>query len=529
MGSESWTKFAETYSVGDKVVGKINRKTEFGIFVALLGDLQGLVHISKVSWGSVDYDTYFNFKVGDEISAIILRIDPEGERIGLSIRDLQDNPRLSLDARYPNGHRLHATVTSMSDHAVFVSIEDGVNGVVRGSEISWSKQWITASDCGINVGDTIEGMVLGIDSEQNHPRLISLSIKHCLENPWLSAEARYIPGQRSQAVVTGIVDYGVFCAIEDRLEGLVHVNDISWAKRRGHPSTFGIKVGDIMEVMILDVDQNNLRMPLSIKHCLDNPWVSLDTRYAPNQRLQVTVTNFADYGVFCAIEDGLEGLVHFTEMSWKRKLDHPSDYGISIGDNLEVMILDVDPKHHRISLSIKRVESVDPWLSFAEAYSVGQRSKATVTKIVDYGIFCAIEDGLEGLVHLTEMSWKRKPSHPSQYGFSVGDNVEVMILDIDQKLQRLALSIKQCVKNPWVEFIENYRVGDEVVRSIVSIVDYGFFVRLDEGVDGLVHTNEISAVVKGKAKLSDYKKGDEVNVVILGINVEEEQISLGIK
>jgi small subunit ribosomal protein S1 len=135
----------------------------------------------------------------------------------------------------------------------------------------------------------------------------------------------------------------------------------------------------------------------------------------------------------------------------------------------------------------------------------------------------------EGLVHLTELPWKKKPSHPSDYGFSVGDNVEVMILDIDQKLQRLALSIKQCVKNPWMEFIENYRVGDEVVRSIARIVDYGFFVGLEEGVDGLVHTSEISAVVKGKAKLSDYKKGDEVNVVILGINVEEERISLGIK
>ena len=236
------------------------------------------------------------------------------------------------------------------------------------------------------------------------------------------------------------------------------------------------------------------------------------------------VKNLTNYGAFVDL-GGVDGLLHITDMAWKR-IAHPSDM-LNPGDEITVRVIKFDKDSGRLSLGLKQLQE-DPWASIKARYPNGHRVQATVTNLTDYGCFASIEDGVEGLVHVSEMSWTNKNIHPSKV-VNVGDAMEVMILDVDQERRRISLGIKQCVGNPWAEFAEKYAAGDKVVGNIKTITDFGIFVGLEGDLDGLVHMSDISWEVEGEAALRDYKKGDEVNAVILSVDSEKERISLGIK
>lgn len=240
--------------------------------------------------------------------------------------------------------------------------------------------------------------------------------------------------------------------------------------------------------------------------------------------LKGIVKNLTDYGAFVDL-GGIDGLLHITDMAWKR-IKHPSEV-VQVGDEIDVKVLKFDRERNRVSLGIKQLGS-DPWVDINDRYPEGARLQGRVTNLTDYGCFVEIEDGVEGLVHVSEMDWTNKNIHPSKV-VNLGDEVEVMVLDIDEERRRISLGIKQCVPNPWNEFAATHNKGDKVSGSIKSITDFGIFIGLDGGIDGLVHLSDISWTVPGEEAVRDYKKGDEVEAVVLAVDAERERISLGIK
>jgi small subunit ribosomal protein S1 len=264
---------------------------------------------------------------------------------------------------------------------------------------------------------------------------------------------------------------------------------------------------------------------LGLKQALPDPWNSVPERYPVGSRIKGKVVNVTDYGVFVELEEGVEGLVHISELTWSKKMKHPSKV-VHLADSVEVMVLDCDPVKRRISLGMKQIEA-NPWTLVEKKYPVGARVIGRVKTITDFGIFIGFEEGVDGLVHISEMSWTKKIKHPSEL-YKKGQEVEAMVLSIDTKNERFSLGIRQLIPDPWRELARRYRKGDVVAGKITNLTDFGAFVELEEGIEGLIHVSEISRE-KVERPSDVLKVGDKVSAVILHIDPAERRIGLSIR
>ncbi|WP_243311847.1 30S ribosomal protein S1 [Fundidesulfovibrio agrisoli] len=329
-------------------------------------------------------------------------------------------------------------------------------------------------------------------------------------------------GQVVKGRVKNITEYGVFVDLGG-LDGLMHITDMSW-KRVKHPKEM-VGLGDELELKVLSFDKDKQKVSLGMKQLTPDPWQNIADKYPVDLRLSGKVTNLVDYGAFVELEPGVEGLVHISEMSWTRKLRHPSQM-VHLGDEVEVVVLGVDPDKKRISLGMKQVKP-NPWDLVAERYPEGAVLEGTVKNITEFGIFIGIEDGIDGLIHVSDISWTKKVRHPGEM-YKVGDVVRAKVLTVDKQNEKFTLGIKQLADDPWHDVPARYPVGALVKGTVTNITDFGLFVEVEEGIEGLVHVSEISRKkVKTPAEL--YKEGDVIEARVIHVSADERRLGLSIK
>ena len=380
------------------------------------------------------------------------------------------------------------------------------------------------SDIGAYIGRTIRAVILKVDEER---RNIVISRRRLIEKEREQAKlkllARIKKGDTVKGTVTNIADFGAFVDLGG-LDGLLHITDMSWG-RVTHPSDV-VRISDEIEVKILSIDLEKEKIALGLKQLEESPWESIEGKYPVSSRVQGKVVNLVSYGAFVQLEQGIEGLVHISEMSWTRRINHPSEL-VNIDDMVEVVVLDINKEKHEISLGMKQTE-VNPWELVAEKYPPGTIIDGMIRNLANYGAFVEIEPGIDGLLHVSDISWTEKISHPNEK-FKKGDPVKCVVLDIDREKQRVGLGLKQLSEDPWLHAIPDaYKPGMVVHGTATKITNFGVFVELEEGLEGLLHISEL-ADHKVESPQDVVKAGDKVDVKILRVDIEERKIGLSLK
>jgi small subunit ribosomal protein S1 len=337
--------------------------------------------------------------------------------------------------------------------------------------------------------------------------------KHTLET---LSEGKMLTG-----VVKNITDYGAFIDLGG-IDGLLHITDMSWG-RVGHPSEV-LKVNENIEVVVLKYDQSTERVSLGHKQLVADPWTTVMDRYPAGARVSGKAVSLTDYGAFIELEPGVEGLIHVSEMSWSKRVKHPSKI-LNVGDNVEAMVLGVDPSARRISLGLKQVES-NPWHELVEKYPVGTKITGKVRNLTEFGAFVEVEDDIDGLIHISDMSWSKRIKHPSEV-LKKGDSVEAMVLSIDAENQRLSLGLKQLATDIWEDFFARHKVGQNVEGRVVRMTNFGAFVELDEGIEGLIHVSEFDDTQGGEKV--DLQVGTSYQMKVIKLSPAERKIGLSIR
>jgi small subunit ribosomal protein S1 len=325
-----------------------------------------------------------------------------------------------------------------------------------------------------------------------------------------------------EGMVKNITSYGAFVDLGG-IDGILHISDMSWG-RIGHPSEM-VNVGDHIKVVVLKFDAERERISLGMKQIMPDPWNTVAEKYAIGTRLQGKVVSLVDYGAFVELEKGVEGLIHISEMSWTKKIAHPSKV-VQVGETVEVVVLNVDPNHRRISLGLKQVMP-NPWEQAREKYPVGTVIKGPVRSVTDFGIFVGVEEGIDGLVHVSDLHWTKKVKHPSEL-YKKGDVVEAKVLGIDVANERFSLGVKQLSTDPWQLIAQKYPIGSKVKGEVASVPDFGVFVRLEEGVEGLIHVSQLSTERVDKPS-SLFKPGDSVEAEVINVDPHERKLGLSVR
>jgi len=355
---------------------------------------------------------------------------------------------------------------------------------------------------------------------------IVLSRRVILEAERLALREKTLEKLEDEAVLEGTVknvtDYGVFVDLGG-IDGLVHITDLSWG-RVGHPSQL-YQVGDKITVKVLNFDREKERVSLGVKQLTSDPWLNADEKYPIGTKITGRVVSLTDYGAFVEVEPGVEGLIHISEMSWTRKVRHPSQL-LKVGDMVEAMVLNIDVGKKRISLGMKQVEP-NPWDVIAEKYPVGTTIEGKIKNITDFGIFIGIDEGIDGLVHISDISWTKRIKHPSEV-YKKGQEVQAIVLKIDKDNERFSLGIKQLTPDPWREIPNKYKPGTRVTGTVTNVTDFGIFVELEEGIEGLIHVSEVPKDKRGSA-LSKFQVDDVIQAKVISVSPEDKKIALSLK
>ncbi|MFY0567557.1 30S ribosomal protein S1 [Archangium lansingense] len=325
-----------------------------------------------------------------------------------------------------------------------------------------------------------------------------------------------------KGVVKNLTDYGAFIDLGG-INGLLHITDMSWG-RIGHPSEM-FNVGDEVRVVVLKFDPTQERVSLGLKQIQEDPWHRADEKYPVGTRVKGKTVSITDYGAFIEIEQGVEGLVHVSEMSWTKRLKHPSKM-LEVGQEVEAVVLDIDPKAKRIALGMKQIEQ-NPWTLLEDKYPIGSVIKGQIRNVTDFGVFVGVEEGVDGLVHVSDISWTVRIKHPGEM-FKKGDEVEAVVLNIDVENERFSLGIKQLQPDPWDTLSERTPVGSRVKGKVTKVTDFGAFVEIEPGIEGLVHVSELKEE-RVENPRDVVQEGQEVEVKIIDINTQDRKVALSMK
>ncbi|OGP68984.1 MAG: 30S ribosomal protein S1 [Deltaproteobacteria bacterium RBG_16_44_11] len=485
----------------EMVMVDVGWKTEGFIPAGELRDAQGNINIS----------------VGDEIEVFIDKRDSDGNLILSKNKAAKLKVWDEIKNACEKNISLKGTVIEKVKGGLSVDI--GVNAFLPGSQVDTR----SIKDLDKFVGQTLDFKVLKYDRKRSNVvlsrRAIVSSERETEKKDILSSIQE---GSVVEGVIKNITDYGIFIDLGG-IDGLLHVTDISWG-RISKPSE-NFHKGEKITVKVLSFDREKERVSLGLKQLIDNPWEQIINKYPIGSIVPGKVVNLTDYGVFVELEPGVEGLVHISEMYWTREIKHPSKV-LNIGETINIMVLEVNPEAKRISLSLKQT-APNPWEKLKEKYPEGTIVKGVVRNITNFGVFVGIEEGIDGLVHVSDISWKHRVTHPSEY-FKKGQEVEAVVLNVDVENEKFSLGIKQIEKNPWDELSQKYAPGSVVEGKITNFTDFGIFMEIEEGIEGLVHISEISQKrVKTSSEL--YSVGDTVSAVVKSIDPKAKKIRLSIK
>jgi small subunit ribosomal protein S1 len=400
-----------------------------------------------------------------------------------------------------------------------LAVDVGVKAFLPGSQVDLRP----VKNLGALVGQTVRAKVIKLNRRRGN---VVLSRRSVLEEEREEKKKHTLEVLHEGMVLTGtvknITDYGAFIDLGG-IDGLLHVTDMSWG-RVGHPSEI-FQVGDQVEVVVLHFDRETGRVSLGYKQKSSDPWEHVEKNFPPGTKAQGKVVSLTNYGAFVELEPGVEGLVHVSEMSWTRRVRHPSKI-VNVGDDVEVIVLDVNRGAKRISLGMKQVEP-DPWQTIDERYKLGDRVVGRVRNLTDFGAFVELEPGVDGLLHISDMSWTRSVGHPSEV-VKKGQEIETQILNIDQDQKRISLGLKQIQPDPWTTVAQRYPMGSRVTGKVVRLTDFGAFVELEAGVDGLLHISQMShRPITQPSELVNV--GDELTLLVIRVDPNERRIGLSLK
>ena len=457
-------------------------------------------------------------QVGDEIEALLVRWDDEDGDIILS-KDKAAKIKVweEISRIYNEDGAIEGKVTARVKGGLSVDI--GVQAFLPGSQVDLRP----VKNLESMVGETFNFKILKYNKRRGN---VVLSRRALLEVERADQKQKTMEVLEENAVVEGVVknitEYGVFVDLGG-IDGLLHITDMSWG-RVGHPSElFG--VGDKIDVKVLQFDRSKERVSLGLKQLAEDPWVTAERNYPSGTKVRGKVVSLADYGAFVEVEEGIEGLIHVSEMSWTRKIRNPAKV-LNVGDIVECVVLNIDSVNKRISLGMKQVEP-NPWDVVAEKYPVGTTIEGKIKNITDFGVFIGIDEGIDGLVHISDISWTKRYKHPSEV-FKKGDSIRAVVLNIEKDQERFSLGIKQTEPDPWELVPQRYPGGSRVTGTVTNITDFGLFVELEEGIEGLVHVSEAGRH-KGKTLRELYSLGDVISAKVINVSVHDRKIGLSIK
>ncbi len=480
-----------------------------------------LVDIGYKSEGVVSgnqFDDVKTVKVGDEVEVLIEKLEDKDGMVVLSKEKAEFKQNWDKILQIAGeGATVTGKVKAIVKGGLLVNI--GVEAFLPASQIDI----IPPKNLTPFVGNTYEFKVVKINQDRQN---VVLSRRELIEAERNDRRSKLLtemtPGDIRKGIVKNITDFGAFIDLNG-LDGLLHITDMSWG-RVGHPSEI-LKVGQDLEVVVLDVNKEKERVSLGLKQKMQNPWDAIETKYTVGQKVKGKVVNLVPYGAFVEIEPGVEGLVHVTELSWTKRIAKPSDV-LKQDQELEAVVLGINRDEQKISLGIRQLET-NPWDQAEAKYPAGTRVKGKVRNLTSYGAFVELEEGLDGMIHVSDISWTRKINHPSEV-FKKGDEVEATVLEVDKANQRISIGIKQLAIDPWDKIDQLYKVGDLVTGKVTKLASFGAFVGLDNEIDGLVHISQVSEDRVDKIK-NVLKVGDDVSARVIKIDRSDRRIGLSIK
>ncbi len=485
-------------------------------------DSEILVDIGYKSEGTIAMEEFRHAgslpKVGDEIE-VYLESKEDNEGLIVLSKDKADKIKVwdAISKAHDSGTPVEGRVVEVVKGGLAVDV--GVRAFLPGSQVDLRPVKNLAS----LMGQSIRAKVIKLNRRRGN---VVLSRRAVLEEEREEKKKHTLSVLAEGMVLTGTVknltDYGAFIDLGG-IDGLLHVTDMSWG-RIGHPSEI-FQIGDQVEVVVLHFDKETGRVSLGYKQKSSDPWANVDERYPEGSKVQGRVVSLTNYGAFVELEPGVEGLVHVSEMSWTRRVRHPSKL-VNVGDTVEVLVLEVNKATKRISLGMKQVES-DPWATIQERYQPGMRMQGKVRNLTDFGAFVELEPGVDGLLHISDMSWTRNIGHPSEI-LKKGQSIETQVLNVDRDNKRISLGLKQIQPDPWESVAQRYPMGSRVTGKIVRLTDFGAFVELEPGVDGLLHISQMSnRPVNSPADIVNV--GDELTLMVIRVDPNERRIGLSLK
>ena len=513
--------FADLFSQGPKAVkeGELAEGT-----VLSIDDDNVLIDIGFKSEGLVAAWEFMNeagvmmVKVGDAVDVLVESVENDDGRIVLS-KEKAERLKIwdEISNAYENDQSVEGTIIARVKGGLSVDI--GVKAFLPGSQVDLRP----VRNLEGLMGQRAEFKIIKFNKRRGN---IVLSRRALLETERRKMRddtlATLTAGQIVDGVIKNLTDYGAFIDLGG-IDGLLHITDMSWG-RISHPSEL-FRIGDEIKVKVLKFDPETERVSLGLKQIQPDPWVDAALRYPMGKRLSGAVVSLTEYGAFVELEAGIEGLVHVSEMSWTKRVKHPSKV-VSVGDTVESVVLAVDETNRKISLGMKQTEE-NPWSVIEAQYPVGSRVKGEVRNITKFGIFVGLDEGIDGLVHISDISWTEQLKHPSEQ-FKKGDELEAVVLKIDRENEKFSLGLKQLLPNPWEGIQKTYPVGTEVTGVATSITDFGVFVRLEGGIEGLVYSSEL-AEERIENPAEHFKEGQEIKSVVVKVDPEEQKISLSIR
>jgi small subunit ribosomal protein S1 len=508
MYDRKMSNFAE----GDIIRGRVLKVLGAEVVIDIGYKSEGVLPVHEVT----GYDGKITVKPGDELDVFIERLENNSGYIVLS-REKAERMLVwdRIEGAFKADEPIAGRVIERVKGGLAVDV-GGVKAFLPGSLIDTKP----VKNLDALRGHEYKFKIVSFDKKRNN---VVLSRRAIVEVEQAAAKAdtfsRLQEGQHTHGIVKNITDYGVFVDLGG-VDGLLHITDVSWG-RVNHPSEY-FNVGDEIEVIVLKFDPTAERVSLGYKQKSQDPWTDVVQRYPLGSKVHGRVVSLTDYGAFIELEEGVEGLIHVSEMSWTKKVRNPSKL-LAMGTEVDAVVTDVNVQNRRISLSLKALEQ-NPWDTIAERYPIGAVVTGKVRNLTDFGAFVEVEDGIDGLIHISDMSWNRRLKHPNEV-LKKGDAVQARVISVDGENQRLSLSIKEFLPNEWDNFAKSHNVGDELIGTIAKITDFGLFIRVADGVEGLAHISEISRDPKAKLDKT-FHVGEAVRTKVIKIDWTDKKIGL---
>jgi small subunit ribosomal protein S1 len=512
--AELFEKSESDIKEGEVTKGRVISVDDDNVTIDVGFKSEGLVP----TWEFMEEDGTLLIKAGDIVGVLVEEAEDQN---GLIVLSKEKADRLlvwdDISNAYKADEPVEGTVVARVKGGLAVDI--GVKAFLPGSQVDLRP----VRNLEHVVGQKLKFKIIKFNTRRGN---IVLSRRALLETERQKMRTATLetlaPGQIVDGVIKNLTDYGAFIDLGG-IDGLLHVTDMSWG-RVNHPSEL-FQVGDEIKVKVLKFDPDSERVSLGLKQIQPDPWIDASMRYPIGKRLKGKVVSLAEYGAFVELEPGIEGLIHVSEMSWTKRIKHPSKV-LSVGDEAEAVVLDVDERDRKISLGMKQIEP-NPWSVIEESYPVGTKVQGQVRNITNFGVFIGLDEGIDGLVHVSDISWTEQIKHPSEK-FKKGDEVEAVVLKIDKENEKFSLGIKQLEPNPWEEILKKYSAGSEVTGEVTNVADFGAFVKLEEGIEGLIYSSELATErVENPAEV--VQAGQQVTALVTKVDPMEQKISLSIR